>query len=122
MKITKYILILCLGFIFTGCASQAPSVPQGGASTKISFKNDVAPIFASRCSGCHGNQGGLSLASYSDVMKGGVIGVVIVPSDPNNSLLYKYVSTGVMPKSGGQLTKEQVQIIMNWISQGALNN
>jgi len=91
----------------------------------VSFSKDVLPIFQSRCSSCHsGEQArkGLSLMSYESIMAGSTGGAVIIPGDANGSLLVQLVSGGQMPKQGPKLTPEQIQIIIDWIMAGALNN
>jgi len=91
----------------------------------VSFTNDVLPIIQSRCVGCHGGdrtEEGLVLKTHADIMAGSDNGPVITPSDPDNSLLVELVSTQKMPKRGPKLTPPQVQLIIDWVNQGALNN
>jgi len=98
---------------------------EPAAATGISFANDIMPILQSRCVNCHGGERleeGLSLKSYSDLMAGSDNGTVVVPGDADNSLLAEMVVTQKMPKRGPKLTPPQVQLIVDWISQGALNN
>jgi glc operon protein GlcG len=68
----------------------------------------------------------LSLATKADALQGGNAGVVIVPGDPEKSLLVKLIrhegppGLPVMPPRGAQLTPEQVAVITNWIKAGAI--
>jgi len=104
-------------------ATLAPT--EAAMPAGVSFSNDVLPIFRSRCSSCHsGEQArkGLSLMSYESIMAGSTGGAVIIPGDANGSLLVQLVSGGQMPKQGPKLTPEQIQIIIDWIIAGALNN
>jgi hypothetical protein len=55
-------------------------------------------------------------------MAGSENGLVIVPGDAENSLLVELVATQEMPKRGPKLTPPQVQIITDWVNQGALDN
>ena len=55
-------------------------------------------------------------------MAGSKNGPVIAAGDADNSLLVELVSTQKMPKRGPKLTPDQVQVIIDWVNQGALNN
>lgn len=108
-------------------SNSTPSAPNSSPSyatpsTSVSFKNDVQPIFATRCVVCHGGTNGLSLDTYDNVMKGGVNGAVIVPGDVYNSRLAYYVYSGYMPFRNTPLTSTEIQTILDWIALGAPNN
>ena len=98
----------------------SPSYPT--SSTSVSFKNNVQPIFAARCVTCHGGTNGLYLDTYEHVMKGGVNGPVVTPSDVYNSRLAYYVYSGYMPFRNAPLTSTEIQTILDWIAAGAQNN
>ena len=102
-------------------AATQPAV-QGAT---VSFATDVFPIIQSRCINCHGGdrtEEGLVMLTYADLMAGSDNGPVITPGDAVNSLLAELVSTQKMPKRGPKLTPPQVQVIIDWINQGASNN
>ena len=63
----------------------------------------------------------MDLSTDASVMKGSESGPVIVPGDPESSLVYKKVRIGEMPKDGLPLSKEQVATIQAWIEAGALS-
>ncbi|MEJ5240621.1 MAG: c-type cytochrome domain-containing protein [Anaerolineales bacterium] len=95
------------------------------APAGISFLNDVLPILKSRCVNCHGGERveeGLLLRTYEELMAGSANGPVIVPGDPENSLLVQLIVNQKMPKRGPKLTPQQVEIIIEWVRQGAPNN
>jgi mono/diheme cytochrome c family protein len=95
------------------------------ASSGVSFTNDILPILQSRCVNCHGGQRtekSLNLTSYSGLIAGSENGLVTTPNDASNSLLVQMIQNGKMPKKGPKLTPPQVQLIVDWINQGALNN
>ena len=94
----------------------------------IYFERDVLPILQSNCafSGCHltptNNNEHVGLATYSSVMSTADIN----PGNPNNSKLYESIteneSDDVMPPPPySPLTSAQIQIIRQWILQGALD-
>lgn len=89
------------------------------------FQTVVAPLLARRCLSCHDDaehKGGLSLHT-SKALDGGDSGPLIVPGDPDSSLLIEQITPidGVasMPLDADPLTPEDVQAIRDWIQQGA---
>ena len=101
------------------------SLTDTPAATTVSFTNDVMPILESRCLNCHGGRDtkeGLSFASFDSLMAGSDNGIVVVAGDPDNSLLIQQILNGKMPKKGPKLTPDQLQILIDWILAGALNN
>lgn len=115
--------------------TQAPTeavVTEPAAATQpavegatVSFTNDVLPIFQSRCIGCHGGertQEGLDLKTHASLMAGSSNGFVVTPGDAADSLLVELVANQKMPKRGPKLTPPQVQVITDWVNQGAPDN
>lgn len=107
--------------------------PTSGAPSAVSFKADVAPIFQAHCAACHIaiQSGGLSLASYQGLTKGGnvVPGSIVTPGNAQASTLYKIISpTGPwpggnrMPLGGPYLDSGTINTIATWINQGAKDN
>jgi uncharacterized membrane protein len=91
----------------------------------VSFAGNVMPILESRCIKCHGVESkkeGLSLLNYNDLMAGSFNGQVVIPGDTTNSLMVKLIVEGEMPNRGPKITPEELQVIMDWVNQGALNN
>ena len=86
----------------------------------VDYYSEIQPIFSSRCTSCHGGGGGLSLSSYENVMDGGNSGDVIIPYNHLSSLLWQYVDSGFMPPNNNDLTIAQVELIAQWIDEGAL--
>ncbi len=120
-------------------ATQAPTVTSAATNTSapvvqdtplasvqtVSFAKDIVPILDNSCVNCHGGnriEEGLKLQTYTDIFSGSKNGAVVVPGDATNSLLAESVANHKMPKRGAKLTDPQVQLIIDWINQGALNN
>ena len=85
--------------------------------------SEIQPIFNSRCINCHSGsdaEEGLNLSSYNNVMNGGDSGDVVVPYDHANSLLWQYINSGFMPPGTNDLTDSQLNLIAQWIDEGAL--
>ncbi len=94
-------------------------------SIGISFANDVLPILNNSCNKCHGLEQikeGLDMRTYEALMEGSFNGSVITPGNADDSFLVQQVLDGEMPKRGPKLTTEQIQIIIDWVNAGAINN
>ena len=86
----------------------------------VDYSTQIQPIFNSSCTNCHGGAGGLNLSTYDNVMNGGNSGDSVIPYDHSNSLLWQYVNSGFMPLGNNDLTDTQVDLIAQWIDEGAL--
>lgn len=93
---------------------------------KIYFELDVLPILISNCAfdGCHdanSAQDGVILDSYANVMATADVD----PFDPGGSKIYEVLvdddPDDRMPFELPPLSQDQIQVIAQWISQGALN-
>jgi mono/diheme cytochrome c family protein len=92
----------------------------------VSFASDVMPIFDAECAACHGNFGGWDASTYTSVLGTGNNAPVIIPGDPENSLLaQKMVGTqligDIMPPAA-LLPEDEIQVVLDWIAEGALDN
>jgi len=108
----------------TETPAEQPTTEPVSASG-VSFANDILPILQSRCLNCHGGdrvEEGLVVRNYTDLMAGSDNGSVVTPGDAEGSLLVELVTTKEMPKRGPKLTPPQVQLIVDWVNQGALDN
>ena len=92
----------------------------------IDFRRDIAPIFQRHCLNCHNERirmGGLSLHSADALLKGGESGEILAPGDPESSYLLDLVTStdgaAEMPKEEAPLSKKDVAMIRQWITQGA---
>jgi mono/diheme cytochrome c family protein len=108
------------------CAAQT-------SQTKMSFAEDVMPIFVGRCFSCHkpGGEGneksGLDLSTYEGVIKGTKFGKMVIPGDPDSSNLMWLLDWRGAPETHMPLGKKKLSIcdrdaIRNWILEGAKNN
>ena len=98
---------------------------------KISFAEDIVPIFKGYCVSCHqpGGEGlstsGLDLTSYDGVMKGTKFGPMIIPEQPDNSNIIVLIEGRAklrMPYGHKALPNCLRNQIWTWIFQGAKNN
>ena len=89
----------------------------------VDYESEIQPIFDNNCGGCHlenSSSGGLSLISYDNLMSSGSV----VPGNHQESDLYDRITRpesdqGDMPPTGS-LTQNQINLIANWIDEGAL--
>ncbi len=117
------ILSASLAFVSVGSAAEETSL--------VSFKSDVMPILQYRCLECHRADGpgvaysGLNLESYEGLMKGTRFGPIVVPGNAMVSNLNVLVEgrAGIrMPHNRKRLTPCEIQVLRNWVNQGAKNN
>jgi mono/diheme cytochrome c family protein len=93
---------------------------EAAADAVISYESAIGPLLSQRCGGCHGEspQVGLDVTSYESLMKGSEAGAVILPTDPENSLIVEILS-GEVPHFS-QLSPTELALLVEWIELGAL--
>ncbi len=99
------------------------SVPEN--TSPVSFTNQVLPIFETYCTRCHGGERireGLNMTTYDGLMAGSDNGAVVVVGNANESLFIDLIVQGEMPERGEAPSSEEIQILIDWVNQGALNN
>jgi hypothetical protein len=87
----------------------------------IGYAEDVQPIFERTCNSCHSGivqTKGLQVTAYEPLLAGSENGPVVVPGEPDESLLWDQIESGKMPMVGelSELDKETVRL---WIAAGA---
>jgi mono/diheme cytochrome c family protein len=92
----------------------------------VSFSSDLSPIFEAKCVFCHGDLGGWDSSSYEAVMTTGNNAPVVLPGNPENSLLVQKLegtqAEGEIMPPAGKLPDTDIQKIISWISAGAPDN
>uniref|UniRef100_UPI0040488350 hypothetical protein n=1 Tax=Mariniflexile sp. TaxID=1979402 RepID=UPI0040488350 len=98
---------------------------KDAVSENVSFANDIQPIFNANCVSCHPSDALPDLSpgnSYTSLlsMEG------IVPGDADGSELMEMLNfdpeaDNPMPP-GGAMSSKNINLIRDWINQGALNN
>ncbi len=88
------------------------------------FEKDVLPVFTKYCFTCHGQSSpklGLDLRTAAGVMKGSHNGPVIAKGQPEESLLWKKVSSRQMPPAiyGQKIPDSDLDLVKKWIEGGA---
>ena len=141
MRAALVMLFACAGCLddigpSVGAPIAALCSNQAGSST-VSFARDLQPIFDARCKFCHYPNGGapiglqvtgLNLSTYETVISGAIMGPVVIPDEPCSSILYLKITPGPpfgsrMPLNGPPfLADGEIQLIHDWIAEGALAN
>ena len=83
---------------------------------------EVRAVLRQYCFACHGQEAreaGLDLRTVKLMLAGGESGPALVPGKPGKSLLLDMVSEGHMPPEGEMLTREEIDLLVRWIAQGA---
>ena len=119
---SKRLSPLLISRIALGAMGVAAAFAQTANPTvPANFDKDVAPIFKSNCTGCHGDSvkmKELNLNSEEAALKGSESGPVIVSGKPDESILYKKVRDGSMPMGKAHLSDQQIETIFSWIKGG----
>ena len=99
-----------------------PAKPENGEAGGMSFKDDVRPILAKYCGGCHidNARGGLRLGSAAAAVQGGQKGPAVVPGNPNGSLMLRRIAAGQMPPGNRpKPNPQEIAVLAKWIADGA---
>lgn len=91
------------------------------------FSRDIAPILASECLACHNAEkakGGYRVQSFAAALEPGKSKkAAVAPGKPEESQLYQRLVTHDederMPQDDDPLTSPQIQLIHEWIAEGA---
>jgi mono/diheme cytochrome c family protein len=101
-----------------GAPTSVPEAPVTEAA--ITWDDGVADLFQEKCGACHSEAnalGSLDLSSYEATLAGGNAGPAIQAGDPDASGLVILQAEGGHP---GQFSDEELDLIRQWITGGAL--
>jgi len=121
---TLFVAIVAVGFARRALHSrEAAGLHEGHTN----FSRDIRPILNQNCVGCHGGvrqKGGVSFIFRDEASGTGKSGHrTIVPGDPNGSELMVRVlsrdSEAHMPYHGPRLNDQQIELLRQWIKEGA---
>jgi len=103
---------------------------QEDASKPEFYTTKVKPILQANCYRCHGgmnHRGGLSIATRAGMMKGGHDGTVLVPGNPERSLLVRLIrhegpkdNPMPMPDKRKKLSDADIAVVERWVNAGAI--
>ena len=105
--------------VTTTTATSTPGPPD----VVPTFAVDIVPIMRASCTLCHGSAGGWTASDYESVMNTGDHEPVIVPGDPDASLLIHKITgeqaEGAAMPPGDRLSDADIRTIIDWVSGGA---
>ncbi len=95
------------------------------AAKKVTYEDDVLPIFRDNCLKCHNPdklKGDLDLTSFSAAVKGGGSGTTLNAGDPDGSILFKTITHADEPTMppNAKLAAKEIALIRAWIEGGLL--
>lgn len=111
------LLLVLASFILVSCNSReekAEISPLEGHR----FARIQTAILQPKCVSCHSaasKADGIDLSSYSVLMASGIV----IPSKPEASDFYLSLKSGKMPKNGSKISEEELQLVFDWIRNGA---
>ena len=93
----------------------------------MDFVKQIKPILADRCVECHNSEtllGDLNLQTRALAFSKRETGPVIVPKNAEKSMLYLVLTLPAkdkkaMPATGHRIPKDEVNLIRQWITEGA---
>ncbi len=93
-----------------------PPSPTPPPVSSLTWNAYISTLVAAKCTGCHGEAGGLSLTTYAEMQNGGAHGSIINAAAPDASPMIAVQTTGDHP---GILSDEELVRIRLWIENGA---
>src|SRR5690606_30133013 len=93
------------------------------------YRDIIHPILDQKCMNCHSgskSKGDLSLEDSLSIVQGGENGVVLIPGDPDESMLFQRLILDIdhedhmPPKGKPQLNSHEIALIKAWVSQPSL--
>lgn len=116
-------LFLLFFLLLSSCTAQHVTHPNSSVQNqafireRLSFEAAVYDILAAKCLDCHSGQkieGDVDLTNYESLLKGKA--PVVVPGQPDSSLLIKVILSNEMPKdSRPRITEEELSYLRAWI-------
>ncbi len=127
-KLIQIIMLFTMALVINSCYYDAivdddfePVEPEDG-TPEVSYQADIIPLWV-QCVGCHNGTEPPDLrdnVSYNELLNG-----YVVPGNAEASILYKSLlgidGISLMPP-GAIWPDEKIDLVKDWINQGALNN
>lgn len=112
-------------WLVLGSSLLAGGLGAGEPARKVTYEDDVLPIFRNNCLKCHNPdklKGDLDLTSFSAAVKGGGSGATINAGDPDGSVLFKSITHADEPSMppNAKLGEREIDLIRRWIEGGLL--
>ena len=108
-----------LAGLWLGCGKAKPPEAKNSAP---GFAKAIQPILARYCHECLGEmytESRLDTRTLDMILKGGESGPAVVPKQPAISLLYEMMRDEQMPPEGAGPSPAELELLRQWILQGA---
>jgi len=111
-------VVVFVPFTPTPLPTPLPTPTPVPVSESATWNDGIEALLISKCGTCHAATilGDLDLSTYETALEGGSTGAGIIPSDPENSLIVSRQKTGDHP---GQLSEDELDLVIEWILEGA---
>lgn len=143
------LIVLALSGVACGSSSKSTDTARDSGTTTLdpTWTNVYEHVLVPRCGSCHASPGGPGIltgkldlstqdAAYTNLVNAEAkgqscaqMGTLIVPGEPDSSILYLKVSLddpspcgAKMPNDGTELSQTQADLIESWIDNGAAND
>ncbi len=128
-RILFFCMITCgVALLFSSCeksvidlGSTKKAYDPGAPVDSVKFKTDVVPMLDSDCCVCHGTGGQAPCfeesVAYNNIVSNSLVDV----ANPSASLIYVHITENPNHHGGG-IHASSGDLLLQWISQGALNN
>ncbi|GIX04068.1 MAG: hypothetical protein KatS3mg113_1074 [Planctomycetaceae bacterium] len=106
------------------CWGADPGVPSDNHEARDWFERHIRPLLQEHCVRCHGGEkqtAGLRLDRAAGLRQGGESGPLVVPGQPEQSLLIQAVRRqgGLAMPPDYSLREQDVQLLETWVARGA---
>ncbi len=114
------ILLVLIAFSFNACYFDVVIAEELNEVEEISFSKNIVPVFQASCTSCHNGQvtspDFTRTSAYAELINGNYISI----TNPETSTLITKIQSG-HPYTGS-VTDTEINRIVQWIKNGALNN
>ena len=118
-----------VAIILASALGDAAHLWADDAADKKFFEEKILPVMKAQCYDCHSKtadevKGQFKLDTREDLRAGGESGVVLVPGEPDRSLLIKalrYEEDDRQMPPRGKLSDEIINDFVEWVKNGAVD-
>ena len=120
----------CLRKLISALALGAfATLPAGATGSDVFWLSHIEPLLREHCLECHNStkaKSGLDLSSLQTILRGGDRGSAVIPGRPDESHLYKFLSSEadphMPPGKRRPLNEDEIGVLKKWIQDlGAQN-
>ncbi|MCC7302612.1 MAG: hypothetical protein IT233_08220 [Bacteroidia bacterium] len=123
-----FLLLGFLTFIATSCRKDQGPISLHNHSHGVSYTNDIQPIWNANCISCHDETHFAlnlkSCCSWYELMTTGLNAPYVDTVTPSASVLHMRLAGTQLPAMppGNPLTQAEIDLVFQWIEEGAKNN